>query len=102
MRSPPPYDILVGLNNVVKAGKARYIGISNYFAWQLAKVNAIAEREVFAKFISVQSHYNLIFREEKREMAPFCREENIALTPYHALAGNCPSTPANFQTPSMG
>lgn len=81
------YDILEGLNNVVKAGKTRYIGISNCFAWQLAKANAIAEREGFAKFVSVQSHYNLIFREEEREMAPFCQEENIAMTPYSALAG---------------
>lgn len=83
----PLYDIMEGLNNVVKAGKARYIGISNCFAWQLAKANALAEKEGFAKFVSVQGHYNLIFREEEREMVPFCREENIALTPYSALAG---------------
>ena len=83
----PLYDIMEGLNNVVKAGKARYIGISNCFAWQLAKANALAEKEGFAKFVSVQGHYNLIFREEEREMVPFGREENIALTPYSALAG---------------
>ena len=82
----PIYDILDGLNRVVKAGKVRYIGISNCFAWQLAKANALAEKEGFAKFVSVQGHYNLIFREEEREMAPYCREENIALTPYSALA----------------
>jgi aryl-alcohol dehydrogenase-like predicted oxidoreductase len=82
----PIYDILDGLNRVVKAGKARYIGISNCFAWQLAKANALAEKEGFAKFVSVQGHYNLIFREEEREMVPFCDEENIALTPYSALA----------------
>ena len=62
----PIYDILDGLNRVVKAGKARYIGISNCYAWQLAKANALAEREGFAKFISVQGHYNLIFREEEK------------------------------------
>lgn len=83
----PLYDIMEGLNNAVKAGKARYIGISNCFAWQLCKANALAEKEGFAKFISVQGHYNLIFREEEREMAPYCREENIAMTPYSALAG---------------
>ena len=83
----PLYDILEGLNNMVKAGKTRYIGISNCFAWQLAKANALAEKEGFAKFVSIQGHYNLIFREEEREMAPFCREENIAMTPYSALAG---------------
>lgn len=83
----PLYDIMEGLNNIVKEGKARYIGISNCFAWQIAKANALAEKEGFAKFISVQSHYNLIFREEEREMFPYCREENIALTPYSPLAG---------------
>ena len=82
----PIEDILDGLNQQVKAGKARYIGISNCFAWQLCKANAIAEREGWAKFISVQGHYNLIFREEEREMVPFCDEEKIALTPYSALA----------------
>lgn len=80
------YDIMDGLNRIVKAGKARYIGISNCFAWQIAKANALAEKEGFAKFISIQGHYNLIFREEEREMVPYCEEENIALTPYSALA----------------
>ena len=83
----PLYDIMEGLNNVVKAGKARYIGISNCFAYQLAKANDLAEKEGFAKFVSVQGHYNLIFREEEREMAKLCREDNIAMTPYSALAG---------------
>lgn len=83
----PLYDIMDGLNKVVKAGKARYIGISNCFAYQLAKANALAEKEGFAKFVSVQGHYNLIFREEEREMAKLCREDNIAMTPYSALAG---------------
>ena len=83
----PLYDIMEGLSQVVKAGKARYIGISNCFAWQLCKANALAEREGFPSFVSVQGHYNLIFREEEREMAPFCAEDNIAMTPYSALAG---------------
>lgn len=83
----PIYDILEGLNRMVKAGKVRYIGISNCFAWQLAKANGLAEKEGFARFVSVQNHYNLIFREEEREMAPYCAEENIAMTPYSALAG---------------
>lgn len=83
----PIYETLEGLNRAVRAGKVRYIGISNCYAWQLAKANALAEKEGFAKFVSVQGHYNLIFREEEREMVPFCREENIALTPYSALAG---------------
>lgn len=83
----PLYDIMEGLNRIVKAGKARYIGISNCFAYQLAKANALAEKEGFAKFISVQGHYNLIFREEEREMAKLCAEDHIAMTPYSALAG---------------
>ena len=83
----PLEEVMEGLHNVVKAGKARYVGISNCFAWQLCKANALAEKEGFPQFVSVQGHYNLIFREEEREMAPFCREENIAMTPYSALAG---------------
>lgn len=82
----PIEEIMAGLNDAVTAGKVRAIGISNCFAWQLAKANAIAEREGWAKFVSVQGHYNLIFREEEREMAPYCREEHIAMTPYSALA----------------
>lgn len=83
----PLYDIMDGLNRVVRAGKTRYIGISNCYAWQLAKANALAEKEGFAKFVSIQGHYNLIFREEEREMAKLCAEDNIAMTPYSALAG---------------
>lgn len=82
----PVEEILEGLNNVVKAGKARAIGISNCFAWQLAQANEIAKNNGWAQFISVQGHYNLIFREEEREMARYCRSENIAMTPYSALA----------------
>ncbi len=82
----PLEEIMDGLNRVVRAGKARYIGISNCFAWQLAKANALADREGWARFVSIQGHYNLIFREEEREMVPYCDEEGIALTPYSALA----------------
>ena len=82
----PVHDVMDGLNRIVKEGKARYIGISNCYAWQIAKANAIAESEGFAKFVSIQGQYNLIFREEEREMVPYCKEENIALTPYSALA----------------
>lgn len=83
----PIYDIMEGLNNAVKAGKMRYIGISNAYAYQLAKANAIAQANGFAQFVSIQGHYNLIFREEEREMAKLCQEDNIAMTPYSALAG---------------
>lgn len=83
----PLYEIMDGLNNAVKSGKARAIGISNCYAYQLAKANALAEKEGFAKFVSVQGHYNLIFREEEREMTRLCMEDNILMAPYSPLAG---------------
>ncbi len=82
----PVFEIMEGLNNAVKAGKVRAIGISNCYAYQLAKANALAEQNGFAKFVSVQGHYNLIFREEEREMVKLCTEDHIAMTPYSALA----------------
>ena len=83
----PMEEIMEGLDRAVKSGKARYIGISNCFAWQLAKANYYARANGLTEFISIQGHYNLIAREEEREMAPFCASENIAMTPYSALAG---------------
>lgn len=82
----PMEEILEGLDAVVKAGKARFIGISNCFAWQLAKANFYAREHGLTEFVSIQGHYNLIAREEEREMAPFCYDQNIAMTPYSALA----------------
>ena len=82
----PIEEIMEGLDTAVKQGKARAIGISNCYAWQLEKANAVAERNGWAKFVSVQGHYNLLFREEEREMLPCCEENNIALTPYSPLA----------------
>lgn len=82
----PMEEIMEGLHNVVKTGKARYIGISNCFAWQLAKANFYAREHGLTEFVSIQGHYNLIAREEEREMAPFCYDQNIAMTPYSALA----------------
>lgn len=82
----PLYEIMDGLNQAVKAGKVRYLGIANCYAYQLVKANALAEKEGFTSFISVQNHYNLIAREEEREMAKLCAEDGIAMTPYSALA----------------
>lgn len=82
----PIEEIMEGLDAVVKAGKARYIGISNCYAWQLAKANFYARENGLSEFVSIQGHYNLIAREEEREMAPFCYDQNIAMTPYSALA----------------
>lgn len=83
----PLEEIMEGLDNAVRSGKARAIGIANCFAWQLAKANYHARQHGMAEFVSVQNHYNLIAREEEREMVPFCASEGIAVTPYSALAG---------------
>lgn len=83
----PLYDIMEALDDMVKAGKVRYIGISNCYAYQLAQANDLAERYHLTPFVSVQGHYNLIFREEEREMVKYCQENNMAMTPYSALAG---------------
>ena len=82
----PAEEILEGMNEAVRMGKARYIGIANAYAYQVAKMNALADRNGWATFISVQNHYNLIMREEEREMQQLCREDHIAQTPYSALA----------------
>ena len=82
----PIEETLEILNDFIKEGKIKEIGISNCFAWQLAKANYIADKNGWAKFVSIQGHYNLLFREEEREMVPFCKDQNIALTPYSPLA----------------
>ena len=82
----PIEEIMEGLNEAVKGGKVRYIGISNCYAYQLAKANGYARSKGYPEFISIQGHYNLLFREEEREMAKLCNEDNIAMTPYSALA----------------
>ncbi|SFE55079.1 Predicted oxidoreductase [Phytobacter palmae] len=82
----PIIEVLEALHAAVTAGKVRAIGISNCYAWQLAKANALAARERLTPFVSVQSHYNLIMREDERELFGLCAEDGIALTPYSALA----------------
>lgn len=82
----PMEDIMEALDSLVKAGKTRYIGISNAYAYQIATANAYARAHNLTEFVSIQGHYNLIFREEEREMNRFANENNIALTPYSALA----------------
>ncbi len=94
----PMEEIMEGLHKAVKVGKVRYIGISNCFAWQLAEANFFARENGLTEFISVQDHYNLIAREEEREMVPFCKDRNIALTPYSALAGGRLSRPLGETT----
>ncbi len=82
----PIEETLEALHDVVKAGKARYIGASAMFAWQFQKAMHTAEKNGWTKFVSMQNHLNLIYREEEREMLPLCKEEKIAITPYSPLA----------------
>ena len=75
------------LHDVVKAGKARYIGASSMYAWQFMKAQCIAEKNGWTKFVAMQNHYNLMYREEEREMLPLCKEEKIGVVPWAPLAG---------------
>jgi len=82
----PIEETMEALHDVVKAGKARYIGASSMYAWQFQKALYIAEKNGWTRFVSMQNHYNLIYREEEREMIPLCKEEKISITPYSPLA----------------
>lgn len=82
----PIEETLEALHDVVRAGKARYIGASSMHAWQFAKMLCAQERHGWARFASMQNHYNLVYREEEREMIPLCREEGIGLIPWSPLA----------------
>lgn len=82
----PIEETMEALHDVVKAGKARYIGASAMFAWQFLKANHVAEKNGWTKFVSMQNHLNLLYREEEREMLPLCKEENIGVIPYSPLA----------------
>lgn len=79
-------EIMEALNDLVRSGKVRYIGASAMPAWQFQKLNNIAERRGWAKFVSMQNLYNLLFREEEREMIPYCLDAGIAGIPYSPLA----------------
>jgi aryl-alcohol dehydrogenase-like predicted oxidoreductase len=82
----PIEETMEALHDVVRAGKARYIGASAMFAWQFQKALHVAERHGWTRFVSMQDHLNLIYREEEREMLPLCREEQIGVIPYSPLA----------------
>src|ERR1700694_1558670 len=82
----PIEETLEALHDVVKAGKARYIGASSMYAWQFGKALSIAERHGWARFVSMQNHLSLLYREEEREMLPLCRAEGIAVIPWSPLA----------------
>ena len=82
----PIEETLIALNDLVRQGKARYIGASAMFAWQFMKMLMTSERLGIARFVSMQNYYNLVYREEEREMLPLCRAEGIGVTPFSPLA----------------
>jgi aryl-alcohol dehydrogenase-like predicted oxidoreductase len=82
----PIEETMAALHDVVKSGKARYFGASAMYAWQFQKALHVAEKNGWTRFVSMQNHLNLIYREEEREMIPLCIEEKIAVTPYSPLA----------------
>src|SRR5580692_4282212 len=82
----PIEETMGALHDVVRAGKARYIGASSMFSWQFAKAQYVAERNGWTRFVSMQNHYNLMYREEEREMLPLCADQGIGVLPYSPLA----------------
>ena len=82
----PIEETLIALNDLVRAGKVRYIGASAMFAWQFMKMLMTSDRLGLARFVSMQNYYNLVYREEEREMLPLCRAEGIGVTPFSPLA----------------
>jgi aryl-alcohol dehydrogenase (NADP+) len=82
----PIEETMEALHDVVKAGKARYIGASSMFAWQFAKAQHVADLHGWTRFVSMQDHYNLIYREEEREMLPLCQDQGVGVIPWSPLA----------------
>ena len=82
----PIEETMEALHDVVRAGKARYIGASSMYAWQFAKAQHVAETHGFTRFVSMQNHYNLIYREEEREMIPLCIDQGVGVIPWSPLA----------------
>jgi aryl-alcohol dehydrogenase-like predicted oxidoreductase len=85
-RATPIEETMEALHDVVRSGKARYIGASSMYAWQFAKAQAVAERRGWTPFVSMQNHYNLVYREEEREMIPQCIDQGVAVLPWSPLA----------------
>jgi aryl-alcohol dehydrogenase (NADP+) len=82
----PIEETMEALHDVVRAGKARYIGASSMWAWQFAQMQHVAARHGWTKFVSMQNHYNLVYREEEREMIPYCRASGVGIVPWSPLA----------------
>jgi aryl-alcohol dehydrogenase-like predicted oxidoreductase len=94
----PIEETLEALNDIVRAGKARYIGASSMFAWQFQKALNLSRVHGWARFVSMQNHVNLIYREEEREMLPLCREEGIGVIPWSPLARGVLTRPFGSET----
>jgi aryl-alcohol dehydrogenase (NADP+) len=84
--STPVEETMEALHDLVRAGKVRYLGASSMWAWQFAKMQHVAERNGWTRFVSMQNHYNLVYREEEREMIPLCRDQGVGLLPWSPLA----------------
>lgn len=96
----PIEETLEALNDVVKAGKARYIGASSMWAWQFMKALSIQRANGWSRFVSMQNHYNLLYREEEREMLPLCRAEGIGVIPWSPLARGRLARPFSSEPPT--
>jgi 1-deoxyxylulose-5-phosphate synthase len=94
----PVEETMEALHDVVKSGKVRYLGASTMPAWQFERMQNVAERHGWTPFVAMQNHYNLMYREEEREMVPLCRDRGVALTPWSPLAGGRLSHPWGTQT----
>lgn len=82
----PIEETMEALHDIVKSGKVRYIGASSMYAWQFAKAQQIAKENLWTRFVSMQNHYNLVYREEEREMIPLCQDQGVGLIPWSPLA----------------
>lgn len=97
-KSTPKEEIMEALHDVVKSGKVRYLGSSSMRATEFAQLQFIAEKHGWTKFISMQNYYNLIYREEEREMIPFCKENGVGLIPWSPIAAGMLARPLGTQT----
>jgi len=98
----PIAETMAALHDVVRAGKARYIGASSMYAWQLAKAQHTAEAHGWTRFVSMQNHYNLAYREEEREMIPCCLDQGVGILPYSPLARGLLARTANTTSVRVG
>ncbi|MFV0331814.1 MAG: aldo/keto reductase [Dysgonomonas sp.] len=97
----PMEEIMEALHDVVKSGKVRYIGATSMYAWQFERMQSIAEKNGWTKFVSMQNQYNLIYREEEREMIPLCEDRKVAIIPWSPLAGGRTAHPWGTKTPRV-